>query len=264
MRAGRIFPAIRSVWSNGFDKARWLRARRGLVVAGRSILLALRAKRAMSGLAAASTEGVRCLERPPVGQAELAANFPRLRRAGLHPRPPVTPLANAACSLAPRRPGGARLAGGRLHARHAEHDLGCREVLALHGEEPGTPGGRSGGVELNGVLTAVRQDRRGRSNIRLLRAGRFKPGVVRLSSPDRGRAAGVQPAAGRYGHRLVLDVYPAIWSICWRCWRREEGDEQDSARRGRWRRGPATGPWEKRRAHWWWRLVTITLDPARG
>jgi len=48
-------------------------------------------------------------------------------------------------------------------------------------------------------------------NIKLLRAGRFKPGVVRLVMELKGK---VNPQvftlapAGEYGHRLVLDVYP--------------------------------------------------------
>ena len=48
-------------------------------------------------------------------------------------------------------------------------------------------------------------------NIKLLRAGRFKPGVVRLVMELKTRVApqvfSLAPV-GEYGHRLVLDVYP--------------------------------------------------------
>jgi len=48
-------------------------------------------------------------------------------------------------------------------------------------------------------------------NIKLLRAGRFKPGVVRLVMELKNEVKPqvfVLPPAGEYGHRLVLDVYP--------------------------------------------------------
>lgn len=49
-------------------------------------------------------------------------------------------------------------------------------------------------------------------HIRRIRAGRFKPGVVRLVIELKGEARPqlfVLPPAGNYGHRLVLDIYPA-------------------------------------------------------
>jgi N-acetylmuramoyl-L-alanine amidase len=48
-------------------------------------------------------------------------------------------------------------------------------------------------------------------NIKLLRAGRFKPGVVRLVMELKNEVKPQVfelPPVGEYGHRLVLDVYP--------------------------------------------------------
>ena len=48
-------------------------------------------------------------------------------------------------------------------------------------------------------------------NIKLLRAGRFKPGVVRLVMELKNEVRPQVfelPPVGNYGHRLVLDVYP--------------------------------------------------------
>ncbi len=69
------------------------------------------------------------------------------------------------------------------------------------------------GVEFNGVLEGLS----GRiaaddPYIKLLRAGRFKPGVVRLVMELKTEVAPqvfVLAPVGEYGHRLVLDVYPA-------------------------------------------------------
>ncbi|HEX5802550.1 MAG TPA: N-acetylmuramoyl-L-alanine amidase [Azospira sp.] len=69
------------------------------------------------------------------------------------------------------------------------------------------------GVELNGVLEGL-SGKIGADDpyIKLLRAGRFKPGVVRLVMELKTEVAPqvfvLQPV-GEYGHRLVLDVYPA-------------------------------------------------------
>jgi len=49
------------------------------------------------------------------------------------------------------------------------------------------------------------------SNIKLLRAGRYKPGVERLVMELKNEVRPqvfVLPSVGEYGHRLVLDVYP--------------------------------------------------------
>ncbi|MFV0370029.1 MAG: N-acetylmuramoyl-L-alanine amidase [Azonexus sp.] len=68
------------------------------------------------------------------------------------------------------------------------------------------------GVEFNSVLESIA----GKINendpyIKLLRAGRFKPGVVRLVMELKARVVpqvfSLAPV-GEYGHRLVLDVYP--------------------------------------------------------
>jgi len=68
------------------------------------------------------------------------------------------------------------------------------------------------GVEFNSVLDSLsRKLTSDDPNIKLLRAGRFKPGVVRLVMELKGK---VNPQvfmlepAGEYGRRLVLDVYP--------------------------------------------------------
>lgn len=68
------------------------------------------------------------------------------------------------------------------------------------------------GIELNGVLESL-SDKISPDdpNIKLLRAGRFKPDVVRLVMDLKNE---VKPQvfellpAGKYAHRLVLDVYP--------------------------------------------------------
>ncbi|MBU1365728.1 MAG: N-acetylmuramoyl-L-alanine amidase [Gammaproteobacteria bacterium] len=68
------------------------------------------------------------------------------------------------------------------------------------------------GVEFNSVLDGIANKlTTDDPNIKLLRAGRFKPGVVRLVMELKGK---VNPQvftlepAGEYGRRLVLDVYP--------------------------------------------------------
>ncbi len=68
------------------------------------------------------------------------------------------------------------------------------------------------GVEFNGVLDGLASKVAADDpNIRLLRAGRYKPGVVRLVMELKGEANPqvfeLAPVGG-YGHRLVLDVYP--------------------------------------------------------
>lgn len=68
------------------------------------------------------------------------------------------------------------------------------------------------GVEFNSVLDSLaRKVTTDDPYIKLLRAGRYKPGVVRLVMELKTKVAPqvfeVKPA-GEYGHRLVLDVYP--------------------------------------------------------
>lgn len=68
------------------------------------------------------------------------------------------------------------------------------------------------GVEFNGVLQGLANKiAPDDPNIRLLRAGRFKPGVVRLVMELKNEVKPqvfVLPPVGEYGYRLVLDVYP--------------------------------------------------------
>ncbi|MGB2904135.1 MAG: N-acetylmuramoyl-L-alanine amidase [Candidatus Dechloromonas phosphoritropha] len=68
------------------------------------------------------------------------------------------------------------------------------------------------GVEFNSVLDSIaRKVTTDDPYIKLLRAGRYKPGVVRLVMELKAKVAPqvfeVKPV-GEYGHRLVLDVYP--------------------------------------------------------
>lgn len=68
------------------------------------------------------------------------------------------------------------------------------------------------GVELNSVLDSLsRKVASDDPYIKLLRAGRYKPGVVRLVMELKTKVAPqvfTLAPAGNYGHRLVLDVYP--------------------------------------------------------
>jgi N-acetylmuramoyl-L-alanine amidase len=68
------------------------------------------------------------------------------------------------------------------------------------------------GIELNNVLESLANKvAPDDPNIRLLRAGRYKPGVVRLVMELKGEVnpqVFELPPVGTYGHRLVLDVYP--------------------------------------------------------
>ena len=68
------------------------------------------------------------------------------------------------------------------------------------------------GVEFNSVLDSIaRKIAADDPYIKLLRAGRYKPGVVRLVMELKTRVnpqVFVLKPVGEYGHRLVLDVYP--------------------------------------------------------
>lgn len=68
------------------------------------------------------------------------------------------------------------------------------------------------GVEFNSVLDSLSgKVAADDPNIKLLRAGRFKPGVVRLVMELKGKVnpqVFSLPPVGEYGQRLVLDVYP--------------------------------------------------------
>ena len=69
------------------------------------------------------------------------------------------------------------------------------------------------GVEFNAVLDQLpRQILADDPNIKGLRAGKYKPGVVRLVMDLKGEVVSQVfslPPAGQYKHRLVLDIYPA-------------------------------------------------------
>ena len=68
------------------------------------------------------------------------------------------------------------------------------------------------GIEFNSVLESLSNKiSPDDPNIKLLRAGRFKPGVVRLVMELKNEVKPqvfVLPPVGEYGHRLMLDVYP--------------------------------------------------------
>ena len=68
------------------------------------------------------------------------------------------------------------------------------------------------GIEFNSVLDGLSNKiAPDDPNIKLLRAGRFKPGVVRLVMELKNEVKPQVfelPPVGSYGHRLVLDVYP--------------------------------------------------------
>ena len=68
------------------------------------------------------------------------------------------------------------------------------------------------GIEFNSVLEGLANKIAPNDpNIKLLRAGRYKPGVVRLVMELKNEVRPqvfVLPPVGEYGHRLVLDVYP--------------------------------------------------------
>jgi len=68
------------------------------------------------------------------------------------------------------------------------------------------------GIEFNSVLEGLANKiAPDDPNIKLLRAGRYKPGVVRLVMELKNEVRPqvfVLPPVGEYGHRLVLDVYP--------------------------------------------------------
>ena len=138
------------------------------------------------------------------------------------------------------------------------------------------------GIEFNSVLESLSNKVAADDpNIKLLRAGRFKPGVVRLVMELKTEVApqvfSLKPV-GEYGSRLVLDVYPAVppdplLSLLDKregavpdavadLGRREEG----GGARPQNRPGSESRPAEpaKRGKPVVDRLVTITLDPGHG
>jgi len=92
--------------------------------------------------------------------------------------------------------------------------------------------------------------------IKLIRAGRFKPGIVRLVIELKGEVKpqlfSLQPV-GSYGHRLVLDLYPAVPPDPLLALLEKHGRDEPFA--------PAkTQPPRSEIA----RLVTVVIDPGHG
>lgn len=113
------------------------------------------------------------------------------------------------------------------------------------------------GVEFNSVLQNLpNKISETDPYIRLIRAGRNRPGVVRLVIELK---AEIQPQVfmlkpvGEYGHRLVLDLYPAVaedplLALLEKLEARPE-------------KGPSEGPRQEPEVT---RMVTIVLDPGHG
>ena len=119
------------------------------------------------------------------------------------------------------------------------------------------------GVEFNSVLGSL-PDKIAEADphIKLIRAGRNRPGVVRLVIELKGEVRPqvftLQPV-GDYGHRLVLDLYPT-----------EEADPLMALLRGEEKKParPALRPKEERNEGGGRpeisRLVTVVIDPGHG
>jgi N-acetylmuramoyl-L-alanine amidase len=113
------------------------------------------------------------------------------------------------------------------------------------------------GVEFNSVLQSLPgKIQESDPQIRLIRAGRFKPDVVRIVIELKGEVKpqvfSLKPV-GDYGHRLVLDLYPAeppdpLMAFL-------EKHQEATARPGQ--RPPADAPDIQR-------LVTVVIDPGHG
>lgn len=119
------------------------------------------------------------------------------------------------------------------------------------------------GIEFNSVLESLSDKIAADDpNIKLLRAGRFKPGVVRLVMELKNEVKPqvfVLPPVGEYGHRLVLDVYPLeppdpLLQLL-------EKNEYQSSDEPSVEIRPETPRQGKPIVD---RLVTITLDPGHG
>ncbi len=123
------------------------------------------------------------------------------------------------------------------------------------------------GVEFNSVLQSLPgKVSEADPNIKLLRAGRFKPGVVRLVIELKGEVRPQVfslPPVGEYGHRLVLDLYPKeepdpLLALL----EKEAGEREEAARTAGGRPEKPAGKAEE--AGDTVRLVTIALDPGHG
>ena len=128
------------------------------------------------------------------------------------------------------------------------------------------------GVEFNSVLQSLPgKVSETDPNIKLLRAGRFKPGVVRLVIELKGEVRPQVfslPPVGEYGHRLVLDLYPKEEPDPLLALLEKEAQERDEQVR---RAGPKDRPGKDGGAGEkaeeggdTLRLVTVVLDPGHG
>jgi N-acetylmuramoyl-L-alanine amidase len=120
------------------------------------------------------------------------------------------------------------------------------------------------GIEFSGVLESLSDKISSDDpNIQLLRAGRFKPGTVRLVMELKNEVRPQVfelPPVGNYGHRLVLDVYPLLPPDPLMLLL-EKNERIDPAAPDAANVAKAKG---KRSAQKIDRLVTITLDPGHG
>lgn len=107
--------------------------------------------------------------------------------------------------------------------------------------------------------------------IKLLRAGRFKPGVVRLVMELKTKVAPqvfeLAPV-GNYGHRLVLDVYPAnpidpLQQLLEKTPENAQGAPREEPKPALERKPETQNPNKEQRPSVT-RLVTIALDPGHG
>ena len=130
------------------------------------------------------------------------------------------------------------------------------------------------GIEFNSVLEGMANKIKiapDDPNIKLLRAGRFKPGAVRLVMELKNEVKPQVfelPPVGEYGHRLVLDVYPLEPPDPLLQWLQQNGGMGDKAHAPAEKKPevgvevkaekPRTGKLVVDR------LVTITLDPGHG
>ncbi len=145
------------------------------------------------------------------------------------------------------------------------------------------------GIEFNAALDSLANKvSPDDPNIKLLRAGRYKPGVVRLVLELKAEAnpqVFVLPPVGDYGHRLVLDVYPLnppdpLLSLLdgqelrpaaavenrplAKVEARTEVAESKGANRGVEQAAEQKAPAKRPGRPLVDRLVTITLDPGHG
>lgn len=138
------------------------------------------------------------------------------------------------------------------------------------------------GVEFNSVLDSI-ANKIGADDpyIKLLRAGRYKPGVVRLvmelKTKINPQVFNLKPV-GEYGHRLVLDVYPVepvdpLMALLegkkeavepMKIEPEKKSDDQQLARKPDVPEAPEIRTTKKSSKPIVDRLVTITLDPGHG